>query len=147
MTILQFNQAMFRHELLGKLLPLELTRTYPRLTLEGGVLCASFVGYRIVPKKDSVTAFPPAYYLKVTYPQCLLRSFEVLPVEAEDKGGHLMMPRAREEIKRLVELCNGVLKGFDEKADGLEETIREYNALLETILEPEQLAVLDRFAR
>lgn len=147
MTIMQFNQVMFRHELLGKLLPLELTRTYPRLTLEGGVLCASFVGYRIVPKKDSVTAFPPAYYLKITYPQCLLRSFEVLPVEAEDKGGHLMMPRAREEIKRLVELCNGVLKGFDDKADGLEETIREYNALLETILEPEQLAVLNRFAR
>ena len=147
MTILQFNQAMFRHELLGKLLPLELTRTYPKLTLEGGVLCASFVGYRIAPKKDGVTAFPPAYYLKVTYPQCLLRSFEVLPVEAGDKDGHLMMPRAREEIKRLVELCNGVLKGFDDKADGLEETIREYNALLETILEPEQLAVLNRFAR
>ena len=57
-----------------------------------------------------------------------------------------MMPRAREEIKRLAELCNEVLKGFDEKANGLEETMREYNALLETILEPEQLAVLERFA-
>lgn len=147
MTILQFNQTMFRHELLGKLLPLELTRTYPKLTIEGGMLCASFVGYRIAPKKNAVTAFPPAYYLKVTYPQCLLRSFEVLPVEAEAKGGHLMMPRAREEIKRLVALCNEALKGFDDKADGLEETIREYNALLETILEPEQLAVLNRFAR
>ena len=146
MTILQFNQAMFRHELLGKLLPLELTRTYPRLTLEGGMLCASFVGYRIVPEKNAVTAFPPAYYLKVTYPQCLLRSFEVLPVEEGCKSGHRMMPRTREEIKRLAELCNEVLKGFDEKADGLEQTIREYNALLETILEPEQLAVLDRFA-
>ena len=145
MTILQFNQTMFRHELLGKLLPLELTRTYPRLTLEGGMLCASFVGYRIAPKKNAVTAFPPAYYLKVTYPQCLLRSFEVLPVE-EDKSGHLIMPRAREEISRLAELCNAVLKGFDEKVDGLEQTIREYNVLLETILEPEQLAVLDRFA-
>ena len=146
MTILQFNQTMFRHELLGKLLPLELTRTSPRLTLEGGMLCASFVGYRIAPKKNAVTAFPPAYYLKVTYPQCLLRSFEVLPVEGEDKSGHLMMPRAREEIKRLVELCNEVLKGFEEKADDLEQSIREYNALLETILEPEQLAVLNRFA-
>ena len=147
MTILQFNQAMFRHELLGKLLPLELTRTYPKLTIEGGMLCASFVGYRIAPKKNAVTAFPPAYYLKVTYPQCSLRSFEVLPVKAEDKSGHLMMPRAREEIKRLVELCNEVLKSFDEKADGLEQAIREYNALLETILEPEQLAVLESFAR
>ena len=147
MTILQFNQAMFRHELLGKLLPLELTTTYPRLTLEDGMLCASFVGYRIVPEKNAVTAFPPAYYLKVTYPQCSLRSFEVLPVKAEDKSGHLMMPRAREEIKRLVELCNEVLKSFDEKADGLEQAIREYNALLETILEPEQLAVLESFAR
>ena len=137
MTILQFNQAIFRHELLGKLLPLELTRTYPKLTLEGGVLCASFVGYRIAPKKDGVTAFPPAYYLKITYPQCLLRSFEVLPVEAEAKGGHLMMPRTQEEIKRLVALCNEALKGFDDKADHLEQTIREYNALLETILEPE----------
>ena len=146
MTILQFNQAMFRHELLGKLLPLELTRTYPRLTLEGGMLCASFVGYRILPEKNVVTAFPPAYYLKITYPQCLLRSFEVLPVKAEDKSGHLMMPRAREEIKRLAELCNEVLKSFDEKADGLEQTIREYNTLLETILEPEQLAVLAQFA-
>lgn len=147
MTILQFNQAMFRHELLGKLLPLELTRTYPRLTLEGGMLCASFVGYRIVPEKNAVTAFPPAYYLKVTYPQCLLRSFEVFPVKSECKSGRLMMPRAREEIKRLAELCNEVLKCFDEKADGLEQTIQEYNALLETILEPEQLAVLAQFAR
>lgn len=146
MTILQFNQAMFRHELLGRLLPLELTRTYPRLTLEGGMLCASFVGYRIVPEKNAVTAYPPAYYLKVTYPQCVLRSFEVLPVKAEDKSGCLMMPRAREEIKRLAELCNEVLKGFDEKANGLEQAMREYNALLETILEPEQLAVLERFA-
>jgi len=147
MTILQFNQAMFRHELLGKLLPLELTRTYPRLTLEGGMLCASFVGYRIVPEKNAVTAFPPAYYLKITYPQCLLRSFEVLPAGAEDKSGRRMTPQTRDEIKRLAELCDEVLKGFDEKADGLEQTIREYNALLETILEPEQLAVLAQFAR
>ena len=42
-----------------------------------------------------------------------------------------MMPRAREEIKRLVELCNGVLKGFDDKAcaacavDGIKNAPRE----------------------
>ena len=58
-----------------------------------------------------------------------------------------MTPRKREEIKRLAELCNEVLKRFDEKADGLEEAILEYHALLETILEPEQLAVLERFAQ
>ncbi len=147
MTFREFNLTMARHELLGKLLPLELTRTYPWLTLEGGRLCAAFAGYRIVPGKNSVTAFSPVYYLKITYPQCLLRSYEVLSAEADHPRGHQMTPRDPKDIQRLAALCDEVLKRFDEKADDLGQTVQAYQALLKTILEPEQLAVLERFAK
>lgn len=145
MTFREFNLVMMRDAILGKLLPLELRRTYPRLSLDGPVLCASFAGFRIAPEKNAVRAYPPAYYLKITYPQCALRSFEKLSAGADDPGGRLMTPRDPADIKRLAELCDQVLKLYDEKSGSLEPAIAAYNALLETILEPEQLTVLDRF--
>lgn len=146
MTLRELNIAIMRDEILGKLLPLELRRTYPRFSLEGETLFASFAGFRAAPGQNAVRVFPPAYYLKITCPQCAMYSFERFSAGADDSGGHLMTPRNPEDIKRLAEMCDKALELYAQKADGLETAISEYNALLKTILEPEQLAVLDKYA-
>ena len=43
MTFREFNFAMIRDGILGKLLPLEIKRSFPRLSLEDGKLCAAFI--------------------------------------------------------------------------------------------------------
>lgn len=143
MTFREFHLAIMRDPVLGKLLPLEVRRTYPRLSMEGSTLCAAFAGFKLIPAKNAV--YPPVYYLKITYPQCALYSFERLPAGAESPELHPMTPRNPEDVKRLAELCDRVLKRYDEKAEDLEAALTAYNALLEKLLEPEQLTVLDKF--
>lgn len=75
MTFQAFHLSMMKHPVLGKLLPLECRRTYPVLTREGDALCAAFVGFRMRPAAGGAEAQAPAYYLKITYPQCALRAF------------------------------------------------------------------------
>lgn len=144
MTFMEFNLAIMRDPVLGKSLPMQLRRTYPRLSLEGTTLCTSFVGFRIAPRGDGIFAFPPVYYLKITYPDCRLLSYEKIPATS-DVDGHTMMPRTQKEIRRLAELCDEVLKLYDEKADNLETALAQYNTLLNTVLEPDQLIILDQF--
>jgi len=144
MTFREFNLTILKDAILGTLLPLELRRTFPWFSLEGETLCMSFAGFRIAPARNAVKAFPPAYYLKITYPGCLLLSYEKLSA-SEDITGGLMTPRAPEEIRRLTELCDHILELCDRGSDGLEPAVSEYNALLRTVLEPGQLAVLERF--
>lgn len=143
MSFREFNLAIMRDPMLGHLLPLEIRRSYPRLRMEGSALCAEFVGFKLVPAKAA--AYPPAYYLKITYPQCALQSFERLTAGPERPEPHPMTPRDPEDVKRLAELCDQALERYDEKADGLEAALTAYNTLLEKLLEPEQLAVLERF--
>ena len=144
MTFMEFNLAIMRDPVLGQLLPMQFRRTYPRLSLEGTTLCASFIGFRIAPRGNGIFAFPPAYYLKITYPDCRLLSYEKIPASS-DAAGHTMMPRTQQEIKRLAELCDVVLKLYDEKVDNLETALAQYSTLLNTVLEPDQLMILDQF--
>lgn len=146
MTFREFNFAMIRDGILGKLLPLEIKRSFPRLSLEDGKLCAAFIGFRVAQENRAPIAFPPVYYLKITYPQCALQSFERIPAGAAPAAGHPMTARSGEKVKRLMELCDAALKCFDEQSDGLESALSAYNALLDALLEPEQLAVLNRFS-
>ncbi len=144
MTFREFNLTIMKDAILGTLLPLELRRTFPWFSLEGETLCMSFAGFRTALAQGAVKSFPPAYYLRITYPKRALLSYEKLSA-GEGAAGELMTPRAPEEIKRLMELCDHVLELCDEKSDGLESAVSEYNALLRTVLEPGQLAVLERF--
>jgi len=147
MTFREFNMKIMQDDILGKLLPLELKRTYPRLTLENGKLCAAFVGFRMVPQQNAAAAYAPAYYLKITYPNKALRSFEVLASGKDAGSAKRMTPAKPEEIRRLSELCDEAFRKFDEQTEDIESVIAEYNALLSNVLEPEQLAVLERFAQ
>lgn len=142
MTFKEFNLAVMRNPVLGRLLPLEYRRTYPRLELEGETLCACFAGFRIKPVKTGVEVQPPAYYLKITYPQCAVRAF--VKLSGSSAEAHLMAPQSPETMQNLASLCDRVLHEYEEKAEGLDRTIAAYNGLLETVLEPEQLAVLNR---
>ncbi len=145
MTFKEFNLSMTRHPVLGKLLPLECRRTYPRLELEGANLCASFAGFHIKPIQGGIEVQEPSYYLKITYPQCSVRAFVRFP--GNTNRGHLMAPRSADIIQRLMISCDRVLACYDEGADDLDQVIADYNALLETVLEPEQSAILDKMAR
>lgn len=144
MTFREFNIAITRDPILGKLLPMQLRRTFPWLSVKEKNLCASFVGFRIVREGETVKAFDPAYYLKVTYPKCTLQSFEKLSLSSNSR---IMKPHASEEIKALAELCDTVLQLWNEKSADmeLEQALSVYNSMLKTILEPEQAAVLEKF--
>lgn len=145
MTFKEFNLSMTRHPVLGKLLPLECRKTYPRLELEGTSLCASFVGFHIRPAQRSVEALEPSYYLKITYPQCSVRAF--VRFSGNTQHSHLMTPQPADVIQHIMASCDRVLAYYDAGAENLDQVIAEYNTLLETVLEPEQLAVLDRMAQ
>ena len=143
MTFREFNLSLMRDPVLGSLLPLQLRRTYPRLSLEGETLCAAFAGFRIGQERGAVLAYPPAYYLRIAFPRRTLLAFERL---APAGDGRPMTPRTPEEVKALAELCDRVLALWEEGSEGLAEALSAYNALLDRVLEPEQLAVLDKFA-
>lgn len=143
MTFKEFHLAMTRDAVLGKLLPLQCRKTYPRLELEGGTLCASFVGFHMKPAAGGAQAFPPSYYLKITYPTCAVRAFVKLSGAGE---AHLMQAQQPQTIRALSALCDQALQQYEEKAEGLAETLNDYNALLDRMLEPEQLALLHQMA-
>ncbi len=140
MTLKEFDISIRRNELLGMLLPLELRRTYPRFSLENGKLRASFAGFKLLLENGAVNAMPPAYRLEIGYPRCELLLYERL--SPADKAAKPMTERVPEDVKRLAGLCDDVLSLFDSGSDKLEDTLAEYNALLENILEAEQLAAL-----
>ena len=87
----------------------------------------------------------PSFYLKLTVPGCAVRAF----VKFSGRSGetHRITPQTPETIQTLASLCDRVLREFEENAAQLGETVAEYNALLDKILEPEQLEVLERMAR
>lgn len=145
MTFREYNLAIMRDPVLGKLLPLECRKTYPRFELEGGGLCACFAGYRMKPVEGGAEVQAPSFYLKLTVPGCAVRAF----VKFSGRSGetHRMTPQTPETIQTLASLCDRVLREFEENAAQLGETVAEYNALLDKILEPEQLEVLERMAR
>ena len=145
MTFQEFNHKIMKDAILGRLLPLQLRRTYPRLTLCDSKLCAAFVGFRAVPGGNGVKALPPAYYLRITYPHCVLLSYEKCASGENGRQASPMRARRSEDIRRLSALCDEVLRLYDEKDPGIKSTISAYNELLNTILEPEQLAVLNCF--
>ena len=147
MTLRDFNLRILRDEILGRLLPLELRRTDPLFRLDGEVLLAAFIGFRIKPEGNAVKLSPPAYYLEITYPQCTLQSFERLPFSQNPELSGQMTPRKPEDIKRLSVLCDEVLRLYDEKSGCLDAAIAEYHAQLMEILEPEQIAALERGRR
>lgn len=144
MTFKEFNLAIMRNPVLGKLLPLECRRTYPRLELDGNKLYASFVGFRMRPDQTGVVAQSPAYYLKITYPQCAVCAF--VKRSHRSAEAYRMTPQSKETILQLASLCDRVLQEYEEQAADLAETIAAYNALLDSVLEPEQLAVLNQMA-
>ena len=141
MTFKEFNIKMTRDPILSRLLPLQLRRSYPRLQLRDGELTASFVGFKIQAADGAVSAFSPAYYLRVSYPRCSLLSFEKLSAEGAAKP---MQPHSPEEIRQLAKLCDNVLRLYDEQSEKLAETMDACNELLEKVLEPEQLKQLRR---
>ena len=147
MTFREFHLRIMRDEVLGRLLPLELRRTYPRFRLKDVDLLAAFVGFRVMPEINSVKISPPAYFLEITYPQCAVWSFEMFPSKIGTETAGEMTPHKPEDIKRLAELCDNVLRLFDEKDDGLQSVLSEYDALLRELLEPEQVAVLEHCTR
>ena len=75
MTFKELNLAVMRNPILGRLLPMECRKTYPRMELDGETLCACFVGFRMKPVPGGAEAQAPVYYLKITYPQCAVRAF------------------------------------------------------------------------
>lgn len=145
MTFREFNLAMMQHPVLGRLLPLECRKTYPRLETEGGKLYASFVGFRMKLTSDGAQALSPAYYLKVTYPSCAVRAFVKLP--GANEKAHLMKPQTPETIRALAQSCDAVLRCFEETPEQLPEAAAVYNTLLNQVLEPEQLAVLEKMGQ
>mgnify|MGYP006988960817 CR=1 FL=1 len=145
MTLNELNRNIMRDEVLGKMLPMQIRRTYPRLTLKEGKLYAAFVGFQIKQSQNEVHFFPASYYLKISYPQCTLNTFVKLPGGKNDREGATLQPKRAEDIRKLAELCDEALNRYDAKAENLDDLLAEYNLLLKTILEPEQLAVLDRF--
>lgn len=145
MTFKEFDLAIRKNPVLGKLLPLECRRTYPRLELDGTALCASFIGFRIKPVQGGIEAQKPAYYLQITYPQCAVRAF--VKFTGSDPDGHLMTPQEPEAIRSLAASCDEALACFEENHEQLAQALARYNALLEPMLEPEQLALLNKMSQ
>lgn len=145
MTFKEFHLAMVKHPVLGKLLPLECRRTYPLLTREGETLCAAFVGFRMRPAAGGAEAQAPAYYLKITYPQCAVRAY--VRFRRPQPAWRPMTPQSPETIGRLAALCDQALDAWDNKSEAADGAIRDYGSLLRQVLEPEQLAALDGLAR
>lgn len=168
MTFKELNIAVMRDPILRMLLPMECKRTYPWLESDGKTLCASFVGFRMKPVSGGAEAEYPTYYLKIAVqsptkfdserakaeiqpycpktacPNLSLRAFVMLP--CPDFKAHSMTPATSETIRELTTLCDRVLQGYEEHAENLTETVNAYNKLLDSVLEKEQLDVLNQMA-
>ena len=144
MNLTEWNAIVYRNEILRKLLPLEVRKTYPYFSLHGSELHVSYVGFLTRREGNSLKAFSPVYFLKLACPQCTLLSYEALEAPASDEG-ILMQTNNREQVQLLSERANAVLTSFEKHADTLPELISEYNALLESLLEENQLCVLKKY--
>lgn len=146
MEFKDFNVKILRNEALRKILPLEIIRTYPLFSLENDVLTASFVGYRVKRENGAVSAGKPVYYLKIAYPSCRLLSFDQFKTGSENTFSAIA-PRDPEMIRQLPVLCTAVLDGYDEKAEDLNERIEKSNALVKSVLEPDQTEAFGRYLK
>ncbi len=144
MKFQEWNISIFKSPILGKLIPLELKRTYPKFSIEDGELCASFVGFRVKIEEKTVKLSAPKYYLKVTYPKGKLQSFERF--NPAEESYHIAKSCLPEDIKRMTGLCDNIIRLFDEKSSELETAIKDYNALMDNLLESDQLAVIERYS-
>lgn len=142
MKFSEFNRSFLRDPILGKLLPMQLRRTYPRFSLENGELSLSFAGYPLERAENGLTAKAPRFFLRVSYPACKLLAFVRLPAA---EGGELLLPQSTETIERLTTLCDRVLDECDAGADTLAETVCAYHEVLGGVLTEQQRDVLDRF--
>lgn len=143
MTFKEFQIKLVRDPMLGKLLPMNCKKTFPRFELVDQKLYVSFLGVQTKPVSEGMEVKEPTYYLRVLYPQCQIRSFVRFDGE---KASHLMSPLTSETMKELVTVCDEVLRQYDEKVPALAETVAQYNTLLDQVLEAEQLAVLNKMA-
>ena len=143
MTFKEWNIRILSDKLLGGLLPMELRRTYPRLSVEDGKLCGEFIGLRTV-RADSEVKAEARYYLKITYPQCRLLAYHRLSSGACTP--HSLPSSAPEQIRQLASRCDDVLQSFDARSEDFAQKLTDYCAALEPALAPEQLTLLDRFA-
>lgn len=168
MTFKELNIAIMQDSILRTLLPMQCKRTYPRLESDGETLYASFVGFHMKGVSGGAEAEYPSYYLKIavqppkkidesrvkaemqaacpkrTAPNLSLRAF--VKLSRPDFKAHLMTPAKAETIRELASLCDLVLAGYEENAENLTETVNAYNKLLDSVLEKEQLAVLNQMA-
>ncbi len=144
MTFQEWNIRLFRGPILGELIPMELKRTFPRFSVEEGQMCASFVGFRTNISDAEIKISKPRYYLKVTYPQGKIQSFERF--SSIDITYHHPESCDSQAISNLRNLGDRVLRMFDEKSSDLESAISEYNSLLDTLLEADQLATIKQYA-
>ena len=143
MTFKELQIKLLRDPIVGKLLPMACKKTFPRYELVDEKLYVSLLGAQVKPGSEGMQVKDPAYYLCLQYPQCRISRY--ICFEGE-KAVHLMTQRDPEVIKQLATLCDEVLRQYDEKAPELVQTVERYNALLNQVLEAEQLAVLDKMA-
>lgn len=166
MTIKDFNIKIMRDETLRRILPLEAKRTYPYLTLEDSLLCASFIGFRVRPEEGKLRVSAPSYFLKIVCPKSRnappelsdfladgqgkiaepgLRLLAYNDLKAAESQEHIMEPKSRDKLIKLDSLFSEAMKRFDEGNEGLEVVVDAYDGLLKTVLEPEQLNVIGSF--
>ena len=143
MTFKELQIKMLRDPVLGRLLPMECKKTFPRYELVEDKLYVSVLGVQAKPSDEGLMVKDPVYYLRLQYPQCRISRFVRLEGEKESR---LMTQRDGDVMKQLIGLCDEVMQQYDRQAPGLAQTIDRYNALLNQVLEKEQLAVLDRMS-
>ena len=142
MTYEELNRAILRDEVTGRLLPMQLKRTYPRFSLENGELCAAFAGVPMKPGPEGVLFCPPRYYLKIRVKPLAVRTYVTLSGGEDPKP---MPPAVTEEIRELADRCGEVLRLLEEDPASLPDAVEEYNERLGTVLDSSLTAVLDRF--
>lgn len=141
MTFKEFQISLVRDAVLGRMLPMECKKTFPRFEVVGNNLYASFLGIRMTMVDGTVEATAPIYYLKIAYPHNRVKTFVRFNA---DQQSHPMTNRDAAQLTQLVELGDRILKLRDEKSDELAKVVDEYNTLLHQVLEEDQIAVLDK---
>ena len=166
MTIKEFNMTVMKDETLRRILPMEVRRTYPYLTLENGLLCASFVGFRVKPEEGKLRVSAPCYFLKIACPKRRELPLELLALMKDAQGklaapklrllayvdlgtaerqDHIMEPKSRDDLMKLDALFTEALKRYQEGGEEVGKIIDASDAILKTVLEPDQLEAIGSF--
>lgn len=146
MTLKEWNIKMMRDDTMHRILPLEWRKSYPYFTLEKNTLCLSFACFKTKPEQGQIRVYYPSCFLKVSYPDNKLLSFERISYGDDVPESHIMNPKEKESIEKLITLCDAVFKAFDESLEGLNEILSEYNKNLLDILETDQAEIIKRFS-